>query len=70
MEAMWFARRAALHCLSREHPDWTYADLAATVGGSERFVKKWLARFKQATALDWTLYQSRSPTRQPFWPRR
>jgi transposase InsO family protein len=37
--------------------------LAATVGGSESFVKKWLARFKQATTNDWTLYQSCSHVR-------
>lgn len=63
MEAIWFARRAALHCLSQEHPEWTYAHLAATIGGSESFVKKWLARFKHATITDWTLYQSRSHAR-------
>jgi hypothetical protein len=45
MEATWCARRAALHCLSQQHPDWSYADLAAAVGGSEGWVKKWLARF-------------------------
>ena len=49
MEAIWFAHRAALHCLSHQHPDWTYADLAAAVGRSESWVKKWLARLKHAT---------------------
>jgi transposase InsO family protein len=63
MYATWFARRATLHCLSQQHPDWTYAHLAAMVGGSEGWVKKWLARFKHATATDWTLYQSRSHAR-------
>jgi transposase InsO family protein len=63
MEATWFARRSALHCLSQQHPDWTYADLAATVGSSESWVKKWLARFKQTTIMDPTLYQSRSHAR-------
>jgi hypothetical protein len=45
MEAIWFARRAAQHCFSQQHPDWTNADLAAAVGRSESFVKKngWLA---------------------------
>lgn len=72
MEAIWFARRAALHCLSREHPDWTTADLAAAVGGSESFVKKWLARLKQATITDPMLYHARSHARHtppPSTPR-
>ena len=63
MEATWFAQRAALHCLSREHPEWTYAHLAAMVGRSESWVKKWLARLRYATATDHTLYQSRSHAR-------
>lgn len=72
MEAIWFARRAALHCLSREHPEWTTAHLAATVGGSESFVKKWLARLKHATTPDPTLYHARSHARHtppPSMPR-
>jgi transposase InsO family protein len=60
MEADWVAQRAALFYLSRQHPDWTYPDLAAAVGRSESWVKKWLARFKQATTSDLTLFQSRS----------
>jgi hypothetical protein len=32
MEADLVAHRCALFCLSRRHPDWTYAELAATVG--------------------------------------
>src|SRR5215469_10002280 len=69
MEAIWFARRAALHCLSHQHPDWTNADLAAAVGGSESFVKKWLARLKQATTTDPMLYHARSPARHTPPPR-
>src|SRR5215469_18464698 len=72
MEAIWFARRAALHCLSHQHPDWTNADLAAAVGGSESFVKKWLVRLKQATPTDPTLYHARSHARHtppPSTPR-
>lgn len=63
MEATWFAQRTALFCLSRAHPDWTYAELAATVGRSESWTKKWLARLKHATATDLTLFQSRSHAR-------
>ena len=45
MEAVWVAQRAALFWLSRNHPDWTYAELAAQVGRSESWVNKWEARF-------------------------
>src|SRR5215470_10594324 len=72
MEAIWFARRSALHCLSQQHPEWTNADFAAAVGGSGSFVKKWLARLKHATMPDPTLYQSRSHARHtppPSTPR-
>jgi hypothetical protein len=68
MEAIWFARRAALPCLWQQHPEWTNADLAAAVGASESWVKKWLARFKRVTITDPTLYQARSHARQT--PRR
>ncbi len=51
MEAEWFAERAALRCLARQHPDWTQAELAATLGRSRTWVAKWLARLT-ATALD------------------
>jgi hypothetical protein len=72
MEAIWFARRAALHCLSQQHPDWSNADLAAAVGASGSFVKKWLNRLKRATTMDPTLYQARSHARHtppPSTPR-
>ena len=32
MEAALVAQRCALFCLSRRHPEWTYAELAAHVG--------------------------------------
>jgi hypothetical protein len=63
MQATWFARRAALHCLSQQHPDWTNADLAAAVGASESWVKKWLACLKRAPMPDPTLYHARSHAR-------
>jgi len=62
-EATWFAHLAALFCLARQHPDWSYPDLAAAVGRSESWVKKWLSRFKQAPNIDLTLFQSRSHAR-------
>jgi transposase InsO family protein len=63
MEADLVAQRAALFCLARQHADWTYPDLAAAVGRSESWVKKWLSRFKHATTSDLTLFQSRSHAR-------
>jgi Homeodomain-like domain len=63
MEADLVAQRCALFHLSRRHPEWTYAELAATVGRSESWVNKWLARFKQATSTDLSLFHSRSHAR-------
>lgn len=64
MEADLVAQRATLFCLARQHPDWSYPTLAAAVGRSESWVKKWLARFKHATTPDLTLFQSRSHARR------
>jgi hypothetical protein len=72
MEADLVAQRCALFCLSRRHPEWTYGELAATVGRSESWVNKWLARFKQATSTNLSLFQSRSHachTPSPTTPR-
>ncbi len=63
MEADLVAQRCALFWLSRRHPEWTYAELAAHVGRSESWVNKWLARLKHATTPDLTLFQSRSHAR-------
>jgi transposase InsO family protein len=63
MEADLVAQRAALFCLSRQHPEWTYPDLAAAVGRSESWVKKWLARLKHTTTADLMRFQSRSHAR-------
>jgi hypothetical protein len=63
MEANLMAQRCALFYLSRRHPEWTYGELAATVGRSESWVKKWLARLKHATIPDLALFQSGSHAR-------
>ena len=63
MEADLVAQRCALFCLSRRHPEWTYAELAAHVGRSESWVNKWLARLKHVTTPDLMLFQSRSHAR-------
>jgi hypothetical protein len=63
MEADLVAQRCALFSLSRRHPEWTNAELAATVGRSESWVNTWGARLKQAPSTDLTLFQSRSHAR-------
>jgi hypothetical protein len=63
MEAEWFAQRAALRWLARAHPDWTHADLAATLGRSRTWVTKWLARLKEAEPSDLTAFRARSCAR-------
>jgi hypothetical protein len=63
MEAEWFAERAALRCLARQHPNWTQAELEATLGRSRAWVAKWLARLKTAAPNDVTVLQARSCAR-------
>lgn len=58
MEADLVAQRYALFCLSRRHPEWTYGELAATIGHSESWGNKWLVRFKRATSTYLSLFQS------------
>jgi hypothetical protein len=48
----WRADRALLRRLLDEHPEWTQPQLAAAVGRSLGFVKKWIPRFRQAPAGD------------------
>jgi hypothetical protein len=64
MEAQWIADRAALRCLARQHPDWTHEELAACIGRSRSFVKKWLKRFREAPPHDLAVLHSRSCARK------
>ncbi len=63
MESEWFAQRAALRCLARQHPEWTQIELAATVGRSRSWVVKWLIRFKDAAPDDLAVLHARSRAR-------
>jgi hypothetical protein len=63
MEAEWFAQRAALRCLARQHPTWTQEAFAATLGRSRSWVAKWLTRFKEATPDDLAILHARSRAR-------
>src|SRR5437588_7282523 len=48
----WVADRAQLQHLLREHPEWTHKELAAWVGRSLGWVKKWVKRLRDAPAND------------------
>ena len=64
MEAQWIADRAALRCLSQQHPDWTQQELALCIGRSRSFVKKWLKRFREVPPNDLAVLYSRSCARK------
>lgn len=63
MEAQCIADRAALRCLTRQHPEWTHGQLAACIGRSPSFVKKWLKRLREADPDDLPVLFSRSRAR-------
>lgn len=52
--------RMSLHRLSVAHPDWKAAQLAEAIGRSERWARKWLSRFKESEAHQFSLYLSQS----------
>lgn len=60
MEEQWQVDRARLRRLYQENPSWSYRRLAEEVGYSERWVKKWLKRFKAAEPTDQTVLKSQS----------
>jgi transposase InsO family protein len=57
------ASRAALRCLLRQHPEWTNAEFAQTLGRSVGWVKTWKKRLSQARANDLQVLHSRSRAR-------
>jgi transposase len=52
MQERWIADRAMLHQLMQLHPDWTQKELAAWIGRSVGWVKKWVKRFREAPPDD------------------
>lgn len=58
--------RMRLHKLMKKHPHWQPAQLAAMLGRSERWGRKWVRRLKAVTAPDFRMYlsQSRAPKRR------
>jgi transposase InsO family protein len=63
MEAQWVAKRAMLRHLASLHPEWTRPQLAAALGASVSFVKKWLTRFRETDPNDLHVLFSRSRAR-------
>ena len=52
MEEQWYADRCRLRELLRAHPDWTKHQLAAQLGRSLSWVKKWRRRLRDAAPDD------------------
>jgi hypothetical protein len=50
-----YAARANLSYLRQPHPEWTQAQLAAALGYSIAWVKKWLLRFREEQAAGMAL---------------
>ena len=52
MQERWIADRAMLQRLMQLHPEWTQKELAAWIGQSVGWVKKWVKRFREAPPGD------------------
>ena len=67
METEWVIARMELYHLLRQHPDWSTSQLAAEVGYSRSWVKKWRKRIRAAAqvTLDTFRSQSRAPKTRP-----
>ncbi len=59
--------RMSLHKLMLAHPNWTAAQLAAEMGRSERWGRKWVKRLKAVETPNFAMYlsQSRAPKTRP-----
>lgn len=60
METEWVADRIQLYQLMRAQPDWSVPRLAAALGYSESWVKKWRRRFRAALTVTLATFLSRS----------
>jgi len=66
----YYAARANLYHLWQQHPSWKHSELAAALGSSKEWVKKWLKRFREELAAGLTVEQvlqghSRARTQAP-----
>jgi transposase InsO family protein len=57
MPISYYAARANLYYLWRQHPDWSHAEFAAAVGCSTSWVEKWLTRLREELAAGLPLEQ-------------
>src|SRR5437660_7069033 len=64
----WIADRALLRRLLHAHPEWTQPQLAAAVGRSLGFVKKWVKRLRQAPQGDVSVLFGLPPGRKTAYP--
>jgi hypothetical protein len=64
MEEQLYADRAALRRLRQTHPDWTQRELAAHLGRSVAWIKKWTKRLRAAPPDDMSVLRSRSRARK------
>lgn len=69
MEEHLYADRAALRRLHQTHPLWTQRELAAHLGRSLSWVKKWLRRLRTASPNDTAVLCSRSRAHVTPYPR-
>jgi transposase InsO family protein len=69
MNAQWVADRQRLRTLLGLRPDWTLQDLTDAVGRSRSWVKKWVARLRQAAPDDDAVLQGGSCARRTPPPR-
>jgi biotin operon repressor len=53
-----YAARANVSYLQQHHPDWSHAQLAAALGYSKAWVKKWLKRLREEQAAGISLEQT------------
>lgn len=57
MTTSYYAERANLYRLQQVHPQWSHQQLAATLGRSREWVKKWRKRFREEVAASLPLEQ-------------
>ena len=60
MEDQYYADRATLRHLLRTHPEWTQQEVAASIGRSVAWVKKWVKRLRAAPPEETRVLWSRS----------
>src|SRR3712207_1417661 len=64
MEEQWYAARSQLRALLQAHPRWSNPELAAQLGCSVGWVKKWKGRLRAAPPDDDTVLRGHSRARK------